>query len=166
MKKIFFSLLMLMSFSGFCQSVDMSDWTRIHLPDLIVRIAPVMANYTNDTNWEVCSPIGVNENGDYAVSLISSGSSLGCIIYLENLPEGFAHTGMSVHSHPGVKNVIPNDMDKKIASFHGRRLANRVRNQSEGFSPDDFAAGPGYLITPTQVLHQEGFKTVRRVGRL
>lgn len=173
-----FVFTLLLAFAFHSNAHDTASWERVHLPDyvseeneslddFVLRIAPVLASYTNDTKWEVCSPIGQSEDGRFAVSLISSKASLGCIVYLENLPSGFTYMQLSVHSHPNEKSITPTQMDLNIASFHGRKInQRRVRSQPEGFSPDDFAAGPGYLVTPTQVLFQEGHRTVRRVGRL
>ena len=135
------------------------------LDDFALRTAHVLADFTKDKGWEVCAVIGQNAEGLYAYSPTSMGASMACPLLEGALPDGFLSTGVSIHSHPTGKRLIPSEADLLLAQYHKRYLDPKgVKNGGGGgFSPEDFKAGPGYLVIGEKVLHQAGLRTVRRV---
>ena len=83
---------------------------------------------------------------------------------------GFTALGQSVHSHPSTPDVRPTGSELAIQRMFGiRGLPYKVVEKnagSKGFSPVDFEAGPGYLVVSGRVMHQQGLRTTREVGRL
>lgn len=139
------------------------------LDAFMLRVAPVLDQFTAANEWEACAAIGKTPEGDrYGFILTSSQAALGCLVYTDSLPEGMVSAGLTLHSHPGTKEVYPGYMDRQIMAMRGRKvLQAEMKNHARGgFSPEDFDAGPGYLVAGGMVLYQEGRGHIRRVGRL
>ncbi|PJL52193.1 hypothetical protein B9Y60_10535 [Stenotrophomonas maltophilia] len=133
------------------------------LDAFVLRTAPALAEFTNRTGFEACAYIGQNQAGLYSYSLSSIGAQLSCILDAQGIPEGFSSLGISIHSHPTATKIRPNQVDFLLAQHAKQLLNNEVRNGgAKGFSTADFQ-GPGYLVAGSNVLHQQGFGTVRRV---
>lgn len=140
------------------------------LDAFVVRIAPVFDAFTARTEWEACGELAQSEDGRYAVVIGSVQASLSCATSKDNVPVGFTAMGESVHSHPSTPDVRPTGSDQAIQRMFGiRGLPYKVVEKnagSKGFSPVDFEAGPGYLVVSGRVMHQQGLRTTREVGRL
>ena len=140
------------------------------LDEFVVRIAPVLDAFTAQTEWEACGVLAQDAQGRYATVIGSVQASLSCATSADNVPEGFASIGQTVHSHPNTPDVRPTGSDQALQEMFGIRAVpyKRVEKNpgSRGFSPVDFQAGPGYLVVGGRIMHQEGLRTTRQVGRL
>lgn len=142
--------------------------------EFVLRVAPTLRDLTKATGWEVCGVLAQGEAG-MGVVLTSSQATIACVLRPELVPEGMEATARSIHSHPGpnTKDVGFTDMDHHLAQASGHRLTiargqdrGRANQRGGGFSTQDFEMGPGYLVLEREVLYQEGFGTVARVGRI
>lgn len=123
------------------------------LEAFLTRIAPTLRAYSDATGFEACGVIASNGQ-TYSVTLGSSKSHLGCASYSNKVQEGYKATGETIHSHGTNKQFAINDAD---AFFLGGRprvayFAGQVLDQ---FSEVDYQT-PGYLATPTGIIHQAG----------
>ena len=140
------------------------------LDDFVVRVAPIFDAFTARTEWEACGMLAQDATGRYALVIGTLQAALSCGTSRDNVPEGFTAIGQTVHSHPRTKTVRPTPSDLEIQRQSGLRgLPYKAVESNKGaksFSPEDFAAGPGYLVSAGRILHQAGLKTVRTVGEL
>lgn len=139
--------------------------------EFVLRVAPLLRDRTKETGWELCGVLAQGA-GKLGVVLVSSQSTLACVLRPDLVPEGMEATDRSIHSHPGPnsKDVGFTAMDHALAQHAGHKLTlgqDQPRNRrGGGFSTQDFQVGPGYLVLERQVLFQEGFRTVKRVGKI
>lgn len=139
--------------------------------DFVMRVAPYLRDKTIETGWELCGALAT-DGERLGVVLTSSQSSLACAVRHNVLPEGMTAINRSIHSHPGPnsKDVGFTAMDRVLAEHSGHRLTLAQQKQKDrrggGFSTQDFNSGPGYLVLERVVLFQEGFRTVKRIGRI
>lgn len=140
------------------------------LDGFVLRAAPILDAFTAQTEWEACGVLAQDDQGRYATVIGSVQASLSCATSTDNVPVGFAPIGQTIHSHPSTPDVRPTGSDQALQQMFGIRGApyKRVEKNpgSRGFSPVDFQAGPGYLVVGGRVMHQEGLRTTREVGRL
>lgn len=141
------------------------------LDEFVVRVAPLFDEFTARTEWEACGELAREPGGRYALVIGTLQAALSCGTSEANVPEGFVAIGQSVHSHPRTRTVRPTASDREIQRQAGLRgLPYKAVESNRGarsFSPEDVAAGPGYLVASGRVLHQAGsLKDVREVGRL
>lgn len=140
------------------------------LDEFVVRIAPVLDAFTAQTEREACGVLAQDAQGRYATVIGSVQASLSCATSTDNVPEGFVPIGQTIHSHPSTPDVHPTGSDQALQQMFGIRAVpyKRVEKNpgSRGFSQVDFQAGPGYLVVAGRILHQEGLRTTREVGRL
>lgn len=145
--------------------------------EFVMRVAPYVRDKTIETGWELCGAIA--RNGEQlGVTLTSSQSALACALRHNVVPEGMTSTQRSIHSHPGPnsKQIDRTQMDQTLGAQAGHSLLLRLplseqrrlqaKSKRDGFSSQDMETGPGYLVLEQQVLVQEGFGKVKRVGRL
>lgn len=141
------------------------------LDDFMVRIAPVLQQYTHDTNHEACGRVYQNDDGTrFGVRLLTSKGAITCAIPLEQM-EGMRPLRLTIHSHPQKTTVMPtladvqfyqsednSGMGRTVLRGRPETLSNKI------FSDPDFASGPGYLVSKGKVFYQEGKGTEREVG--
>lgn len=135
-----------------------------------LRVAPFLDAYTAENEVEACGRISVKPDGIFWVELGTIGASMVCALPVQKIQPGSTDTGVSIHSHPNPRKLRPTAVDVMLARA-GRAspamFKSVVKNNGRnGFSTDDFAAGPGYVVAGGKVLFQEGPKTVREVGAL
>lgn len=144
------------------------------MDEFALRLSPDVYKITQDTGFEACAVIAQHPDGRFGATLTSSQSYVGCILRYEIVPEGFVATNFSIHSHPDASTPRNSDssMDGKLNKAMGRSATAQAQGHGRrglarpnGFSPADFDAGFGYLVTAKTVLFQEGRGTVRRIGR-
>jgi hypothetical protein len=133
----------------------------------LLRIRPELRNYSDKTGYEACAEIATDGNGRYGIILGSNHSHLSCVNSPEMIPSNMKDTGEGIHSHgkQGIFNMSrtdkllysmgqdageyagtsPDSMDQ--VTVHGQKLSE--------FSLTDYQH-PGYLATPTGVIHQSG----------
>lgn len=124
----------------------------------LVRIGPQLRAFSDKTGFEACGVIGSDKNGDFGVVLGSSGSRIGCVNDPARVLTGMTSTGETIHSHGRQGSFNMNHADKALSGLdpfdinlipiHGADLFH--------FSPRDYAAGAGYLATPTGLEYQDG----------
>jgi len=140
------------------------------LDDFALRMGIWFRNFTTTSGYEACGPVLVNGTGNgWAVPVVTNLSQQGCVMG-DHSVEGFANTGVTIHSHPVERLVAPNAQDRTFmrgqsARFEAKRLS-RLKTDPGVFSSTDFASGPGYLVANGQVMFQAGRKAVRVVGTL
>lgn len=140
------------------------------LDAFVVRIAPIFDKFTAEHEWEACGELAKSSDGRYGIVVGSVQAALSCITSEENVPDGFVAIGQSVHSHPRTRTVRPTASDlalQRRTGFRGLPYREVESNKAaRSFSIPDFNADPGYLVTAGRVLHQQGLKTVRTMGKL
>ena len=109
MKFLATCILLCGSFGSMAHEWDFKDlgvyYSRPHedLPNFMKRLGRVIQDYTDTTGHEVCGMIS-QKNDQFAVRLSSDGVQLGCSLDKQEVVEGFAKTGVYVHSHPTGQN--------------------------------------------------------------
>ena len=132
------------------------------LEEFVSSIAYVLADHTKRTRHEVCGMLGENNNNQFAITLGTSQSQIGCQIRRSHIPEGFVSLEQTVHSHPpaGQKHLTSNDLYWSVHTNQPNRFTFHLK---EGPSSKDRQLGPGWLVNPNEVVFFQG-KTTRRVG--
>ena len=136
----------------------------------VMRLAQWFRNFTVTSGYEACGTLASASDGRFGIVITTSHSQVGCAV-AKLVPDGFVATDETVHSHPVQRRLTASGNDRafaQAASNSSRRVARqfRVSGNPERFSRADFAAGPGYLVTATRVMHQRGAGNVREVGLL
>lgn len=128
------------------------------LEAFVLRIRPVLVDYSKSTGFEACGGIAANaDKSQFGIVLGTNLSHLGCAIYPDRVPEGLSYAGLTFHSHGLDRMYSMNRPDKIFTHNTAATTAIRVGGDNLfGFSETDFASGPGYLATPKGVLFQHG----------
>lgn len=135
------------------------------LPAFLARVGERLRAFSDRTGFEGCGELAT-DGTRYGVELGSNGSHIGCVIHTERVPASMHATGESIHSHGQDKRFCLNAADVEMfepgaampvkpVCFMGQHLAE--------FSEQDYRSGPGYLATPSGILHQHGAGTVQLV---
>lgn len=131
-----------------------------------VSISGPIAQYTKNTQHEVCAQICKSPQGDWGAVVTTVGSHVMCPI-TNVCPDGMTATGQGIHSHPTGSTYKINAADKAVllsGPFY-RLGAKEARGQTDVFSAEDFKAGPGYMVTDKgRLMHQDGPKKVRVIS--
>lgn len=124
----------------------------------LLRLAGPMRQWSAQSGMELCAPIGRDPStGVYGVVLGTNRSHIGCTVVPDQVPSGMRATGESIHTHGNDRSVQLNHADQVLlgkAAVADHRLL-RGRNLDH-FSDTDRHGGPGYLVTPTGLLYQDG----------
>jgi hypothetical protein len=136
----------------------------------LYRLIPVFRAWADKTGAEACAELGRQADGIYGVVIGSNHSHIGCLVYRDKVLPGMQPTGQTVHTHGVQRQVTLNAADFKLLALQGNTIyiaaegRPRISGQSvDRFSTADYADSPGYLITPTRVLFQNGPYTSRVV---
>ena len=131
------------------------------------RIAPIMEAWTTQTGNEVCGVLAT-DGQNWGVKLTTQRSQVMCFFAATVLPEGMQATTDTIHTHPvppegSTHLLITDETMESLRMVRDRVMVKRIneghrrlRVQVQGFSPDDYAAGPGYLIVGGRLLYQDG----------
>ena len=176
MRQVLMVLLMLAIFPAWAQNDANSrqEWPRHHvgdytsdageaLPDFLLRTARVLHDFTRDKGHEVCGAIA-SDGTRYSVRLYSDGVPHGCAIHTREILDGFTFTGETIHSHPARSLLTLDAKARAWSKFYrdGNHGAPTLRNDgASGFSPADYAGGPGWLVAKGRLLHLSNGKTTR-----
>lgn len=121
----------------------------------ILRIAPVIDEWTAQNHAEACGAITVKD-GLYAVVITTQGSQVQCDSIM--VMKGWTAIGETVHSHS-----MPENKDGILYITHATSVVSEGHlHQGErirpvyGFSGGDYVTGPGYVILGRNVLYQNG----------
>jgi hypothetical protein len=134
----------------------------------IQRTAGEIRTWTETTATEACGRFGRKSDGTLAIVITTQKAQTVCIIS-STVPEGQKDSGESIHSHPGTGggDVHLTDQDRKVFRALGEddlAHARVVGGEPSGFSRDDIAGGPGYLVFNGHLLHQKGAGTSVDLG--
>lgn len=131
-----------------------------------LRIAPVFRAFTAATGREACAAIceGTGAaSGQWGVVPTTSMSEAHCVTTTA-CPAGFKVIDESIHSHPIASRFTVCAVDQALMG-KSVKVGSRIGLPNvQGFSPQDFSGGAGYLVTKDTVLHQRGKSSVRSVG--
>lgn len=137
----------------------------------LVRVAPILAAYTQESGHEACGFIAQNHDGSrYGIRLTTSKGALTCVVDPARVPEGMTALRATLHSHPQRSTVFPTAADElyyRTNPLPSGQLIKRGRPVNVGnstFSTADYAAGAGYVVTKGRVFFQSGKRTDREVG--
>ena len=121
----------------------------------LLRLAPVLRDYTRRTGTEACGAIAKDAAG-YGVALGSNESQIGCLAGEAGVPAGMTWTGETIHSHPAGSFFYLTRNDRKLAwATHAEDPGARTFEASpNGFSDTDYASGPGYLVAGGRLLYE------------
>jgi hypothetical protein len=130
-------------------------------------VAPVLRAFAEAHDAEACGVIASDGAGRWSVVLGTVGSRIGCVTSTRNVLPGFTATAETIHVHGLDKPVALNDADlvmvpeeyrARLASV-GRRRPMIHGQDRDHFSPTDYDAGPGFLVTPDGLIYQHGAGT-------
>ena len=130
------------------------------------EVAPALSAFTVSEKVEGCGLIGFDGHR-YSVRLGTDYVQHGCAVHHRDLIDGHTSTGETIHSHPTTR-VIRLSIRDRAWSNHYRTAMQPsalLRNAGkDGFSPEDFAGGPGWLVVGEKLMHQKGERLVRVVN--
>ena len=130
-----------------------------------LRIGPRLRAYSDETGYEACGVLATD--GElFGVVIGSNRAHIACANFNALRPMGMKPTGQTIHSHgvDGRFHANRNDVALQGQFFAGQMGIKSVAGQKlNAFSNMDYEGGPGYLATPTGVIHQQGEGTVRQV---
>lgn len=130
-----------------------------------LRIGPRLRAYSDETGYEACGVLATD--GElFGVVIGSNRAHIACANFNAFRPIGMKPTGQTIHSHgvDGRFHANRNDVALQGQFFAGQMGIKSVAGQKlNAFSNMDYEGGPGYLATPTGVIHQQGEGTVRQV---
>ena len=135
----------------------------------MARVGVFLAQYTKATGWEACGMLQQAQDGSgWGINLTTNGSQVACVQTHYELP-GYTPTGEGIHSHPASHSVRLSRQDARL----GRGMCGSHLGVSPfSFSGPDYAAGPGWLVTPAEplrsakLLYQSGKGTETTVTTL
>lgn len=132
----------------------------------LIRMVPVFRAWANKTGTEACAEIGATADGQtFGLVIGTNRSHLGCVIYSARVLPGMQATGVTIHTHGRGAPFSPNRADMVLMDPATAAAVDTVKAMRrlvlagqtlDHFSATDFASGPGYLATPTGLLHQSG----------
>ena len=129
------------------------------------RIGPRLRAYSDETGYEACGVLATD--GElFGVVIGSNRAHIACANFNAFRPIGMKPTGQTIHSHgvDGRFHANRNDVALQGQFFAGQMGIKGVAGQNlNAFSNMDYEGDPGYLATPTGVIHQQGKGTVRQV---
>ena len=126
--------------------------------------APRLRAFSDATGFEACGVLAT-DGERFGVVVGSNQSHIACANFNRFTPAGMKPTGQTIHSHGVEGRFNANRMDVALQGqhFHGKPGVRSVAGQTlDAFSAMDYDGGPGYLATPTGVIHQAGKKGTSR----
>lgn len=131
----------------------------------LLRMAPVLREWANQTGMEACAEIGASDDGRYGLVVGTNHSHLGCVIDPNRVLPGMHATNETIHTHGRGNAFSPNAADMVMMDAQTAQRVDAVRAMRRPllggqtlnrFSAADYASGPGYLATPTGLIYQHG----------
>lgn len=130
--------------------------------DFLRRAGGLMEGYTARTGFEACASV-CQSSTRTGVFITSSKAHAYCAVTERCPSSNMVNTGESIHSHPQETLYVVNDNDAIFSNFRHKR-GDRKRVKPNLFSDQDYAGGPGYLITAGELRYQQGEGNERVVG--
>ncbi len=129
------------------------------------RIGPRLRAYSEETGYEACGVLATD--GElFGVVIGSNLAHIACANFNAFRPIGMKPTGQTIHSHGVDERFYANRNDVALQGQllgGGKGIKSVAGQKLNAFSNMDYEGGPGYLATPTGVIHQQGEGTVRQV---
>lgn len=145
---------------------DVSASKELSKDQFAAKVARPLAEYTKRTQYEACAQICKTDDGSWGASITTVQSHVLCPI-TSACPGNTKPIGEGIHSHPTGASYAINEADKLVllsGPFY-RLGAKEKRGRTDVFSPEDFKAGPGYMVTDKgRLMHQDGPKKVRIIS--
>ncbi|TAA41534.1 hypothetical protein [Pseudoxanthomonas winnipegensis] len=137
------------------------------MDDFSFRISERLRSFSDETGYEACGVIAKNGT-NYSVVIGTNEAHAMCLNSSFFIDDGYESVGMTIHSHPRSSTYIVNKQDQVILGKL-ERVGTRydTGDQKRLFSKEDYASGPGYLVSPFgDVYKQEGSaKTVQKIEK-
>ncbi|KKY03853.1 hypothetical protein ABQW55_005515 [Xanthomonas citri pv. malvacearum] len=151
-----------------CSAQQSAAWPREHLgdctslpgealPDFLKRAGVALHNYTSRTGNEACAMVATNGDA-FSIRLGTDGVQRGCAVHHDDVLPGFRATGETIHSHPP-RTTRLTARDLAWIKAYGMAMSGWSLNRKRGFSPDDVAGGPGWLVENKKLSHQANGQT-------
>lgn len=141
---------------------DLTSQSGETMEAFLVRIGPQLRAYSDQTGFEACGQIASDGQGHFSVILGTNHAHIACVNDPDRVLPGMTAVGETIHSHGLHKQFSVNASDKMLMAKEVREALDKGRRtllggqDLEHFSPADYASGPGYLATPTGLIHQNG----------
>ena len=131
-----------------------------NIDDFAENVAHYLQRFTAENGFEACALIAKSPGENlWGATLITIGSNTACP-KTSAAPKGMRSTGIDIHSHVPTTKFNPNAIDKLfLARKYGRY--EMVSTLPELFSPSDFEAGEGYMVSSATLWYQNGIGTTR-----
>lgn len=120
-----------------------------------LRIGPRLRAYSDATGFEACGVLAT-DGERFGVVVGTNRAHIACANRSAFVPAGMKTTGETIHSHGLDSSFQVNRSDRLLLRLPGTAMVTMSGQKLDAFSPMDFHGGPGYLVTPTGVLHQQG----------
>lgn len=147
--------------------------------EFLKRVGRVLDQYTANTDQEACGVLidrphlGPEDEGKWTVPIVTQMSHIACA-GVTTLPHDGVLSGETIHSHPRPEHGRYRANDADVAFFqglYGKRVRRGQRmtlpvTHSARFSPQDFAAGPGWLVENGELLYQNGSSNIQHYGSI
>lgn len=148
--------------SGGWERQHLGDYTSLpgeSLPDFLKRAGVALHDYTSRTGNEACAMVATSGDGDvFSIRLGTDGVQRGCAVHHNDVLPGFRATGETIHSHPP-RTTRLTARDLAWMKAYGLSMSGWSLNRKRGFSPDDVAGGPGWLVENKKLSHQADGQT-------
>ncbi len=126
------------------------------------KTAFLIHKFSNEKGFEACARMCVgNADGHrvFGMRVLTTYSQIACLQPADPekaCPSGFnvSSSGVRIHPHPPQERVRLNSVDASLRS--GLRRGMLVHTEPFWFSSRDLMNGPGYLVTPNQLLYFDG----------
>ena len=140
--------------------------------EFLQRTGIWLRNFTTSSGYEACSKVCRSPTGQMGFRISTSNSHVGCVVVDQNAcPDNMSPVGDSMHSHPVANQVEMNANDRILLMVRGnsmKKSQSRLFNNHhpDEFSKEDYASGPGYLVTKSKIWYQNGMGTQKLVLEL
>lgn len=132
----------------------------------LTRVGGYMEAVSAATTFETCAVVWDRSGGGYQLQVVSSRTHTMCVAVM---PAPSDETGLTmetsvlngqtlpviIHSHPLVSHYFATQTDESAVG-PTERAGSKHEIYNATFSPDDRAAGAGYLVAGHQVMYQDG----------
>jgi hypothetical protein len=179
MKTLITAALVLASASAFAGDVDVKEVGSLPTYDVasvysnpgegrtvfVKRAAETLRSFTAETGYEACGWIAVisgpGERPTFSIKVVTLKAHIACGTTQNDVLEGYASMGVTIHSHPVEKRVRLTPTDMKARGTPAGKL--RVEElDSCGFSSQDYSM-PGFLVACGKVYFQNGVGTQKEI---
>lgn len=154
-----------------CEAVSRPDEP---VQDFMMRVAPTLNAFAKTHGVEGCGYITHNpDTRQFGIRLTTQGGFFFCVnsVDLAYREPGFRLTTSTLHNHPSGTYIKPSPSDVAIKRLlqgpDAEFVVARQKNYGMlGFSPQDYKAGPGFLVAGDLLWYQRGRGTMRIVGAI